>query len=162
MYVRKDVVLMWNNSWYWPFQNCIMLMYVCMYVCLYVCVWFWFFFVWILSWFLEIVTKLQNDLGDHYQWNPLEPEPPTKKVKKGGDPEAFATWIKTMIKTFDKKKVRVWRVVLMQWCDAMRLDELFRESTGHWVRCWIRSILDYVLSLRWRRLRRLLRGSNGI
>ena len=84
-----------------------------MYVCMYVCVLFLFFFVWILSWFLAIVEKLQNDLGDHYQSNPLETEPPTKKVKKGGDPAAFATWIRNMVNTFDKKKVRLWRVVLM-------------------------------------------------
>jgi hypothetical protein len=53
------------------------------------------------------VKKLQDDLGDHYQKNPLETEPPTKKAKKGGDPEAFATWIRNMVNTFDKKKVRV-------------------------------------------------------
>mgnify|MGYP005679168377 CR=1 FL=1 len=55
-----------------------------------------------------MVKKIQHDLGDHYQWNPLEPEePPTKKVKKGGDPAAFATWIRNMVNTFDKKKVRL-------------------------------------------------------
>ena len=53
------------------------------------------------------MTKLQNDLGDHYQWNPLEPEPPTKKVKKGGDPEAFAKWIHNMVKDHGKHKVTI-------------------------------------------------------
>ena len=53
------------------------------------------------------MKKLQDDLGDHYQANPLEPEPPTKKAKKGGDPEAFATCNRTMVKKFDKKKIRL-------------------------------------------------------
>ena len=49
--------------------------------------------------------KLKADLGDHYKENPLEP--PKKKLKQGGDPEAFAKWIRNMVKDHGKHKVTI-------------------------------------------------------
>ena len=51
------------------------------------------------------MRKLKKDLGDHYTENPLE-EPPEKKLKQGGNPEAFAEWIRVMVKDHGKHKVR--------------------------------------------------------
>ena len=49
--------------------------------------------------------EAEKDLGDHYTENPLE-EPPKKKLKQGGNPEAFAEWIRVMVKDHGKHKVR--------------------------------------------------------
>jgi hypothetical protein len=51
------------------------------------------------------VRKLQKEMGEHYTENPLE-EPPKKKLKQGGNPEAFAELIRVLVKDHSKTKVR--------------------------------------------------------
>ena len=48
---------------------------------------------------IEMMVNIKKSLGDHFVSNPLEPEPAPKKIKLGGNPDAFIDWMRAWLKS---------------------------------------------------------------